>query len=107
MNFATRLILGTGLLTCASAALATPPPAPVISVGVTDVRQLEFNWTPVARVGWYELWFRSAPGAQWVKYTETRPQHALFRIGVSVHLLDWPAARYQVKACNPSGCTAS
>ena len=107
MKFAAKLILGMSLLSCASAALAVPPDAPVINVGVTDVRQLEFNWTPVTRVGWYELWFRSAPGAPWVKFKETSPQHAIFRIGVAVHLLDWPAARYFVKACNPSGCTAS
>ena len=29
------------------AATAAPPPAPVITVGVTDVRQLEFNWAVV------------------------------------------------------------
>ena len=89
-------------------ALAAPPPAPHVSVAATDIRQLEFSYTPVPGVARYELWFRSAPGAQWVKYHERAAQRGpLFRIAVSVHLLDWRQARYYVKACNPSGCTAS
>jgi hypothetical protein len=31
----------------------------------------------------------------------------VFRIGVAVHLLDWRVAKFQVKACNPSGCGVS
>ena len=88
--------------------LAAPPPAPELSVAATNIRQLEFSWEPVPGVARYELWFRAAPGAQWGKYTEQPAQRApLFRIGVPVHLLDWRVARYLVKACNPSGCTAS
>jgi len=97
-------------LTCvfSTAVFAAPPPAPQISVAATDVRQLEFSWEPVRGAQRYELWFRSAPGAQWVKYTEQPAQRApLFRIGVSVHLLDWRQARYYVKACSTEGCTLS
>ncbi len=98
------------VLACAfsSLALAAPPPAPQVTVAATDIRQLEFNWDPVPGVQSYELWFRSAPGAQWVKVREQSARRApLFRVGVSVHLLDWKQARYQVAACNLQGCTFS
>ncbi len=88
-------------------AVAAPPPAPTITVAATDIKQLQFDITPVPTIGWYELWFRSAPGAAWVKYTETPGQRPLFRINAAVHLLDWPQARFYVKACNPSGCSSS
>jgi len=97
-------------LACAfsSVVLAAPPPAPQISVAATDIRQLEFSWEPVRGAQRYELWFQSAPRAQWVKYTEQPAQRApLFRIGVPVHLLDWRQARYYVKACSTAGCTPS
>ena len=58
-------------------------------------------------VNWYELWFRANPGAQWVYYARTPAQRPLFRIGTSVHLLDWRLARYFVKACNSGGCSQS
>jgi hypothetical protein len=96
------------ICTFASVALAAPPPAPAVNVAATDIRQLEFNWDPVPGAQRYELWFRSAPGAQWVKFREQPAQRApLFRIGVSVHLLDWKQARYYVAACNTGGCTPS
>ena len=98
------------VLACAlsSVALAAPPPAPQLSVSATDIRQLEFHWDPVRGAQSYELWFRSAPGAQWVKFRDQPAQRApLFRIGVSVHLLDWQQARYYIRACNIGGCTAS
>ncbi len=92
---------------CASA-VAAPPPAPSLSVQATDIRQLEFSYGIVPGVQWYELWFRAAPGAAWVKYQERAAQRGpLFRIGVPVHLLDWRLARYYVNACNSSGCSAS
>ena len=97
-------------LACAvcSVALAAPPAAPQLTVQATDIRQLEFRYEPVPGAARYELWFRTKPGAQAVKYQQRDAQRApFFRIGVSVHLLDWKQARYSVKACNPSGCTAS
>lgn len=90
-----------------SAALAAPPPAPTITAAATDIKQLQFDITPVPTTGWYELWFRALPGAEWVKYTQTPAQRPVFRINAPVHLLDWRQARYYVKACNSSGCTPS
>lgn len=104
-----KLVLAALACAFSSIALAAPPPAPVISVGVTDVRQLEFNWAVVPRVQTYELWYQSAPGAPWSKYAEKDARNSpLFRIGVPVHLLNWSQALFHVKACNPvDGCTAS
>jgi hypothetical protein len=94
-------------LAASSVALAAPPAAPQISVAATDIKQLQFDWASVPTTNRYELWFKANSGAQWVKYAETPAQRPRFRISVSVHLLDWQTARYQVKACNPSGCSAS
>jgi hypothetical protein len=91
----------------AATAAATPPPVPAVTVAATDIKQLQFDITPVARANWYELWFRANPNAQWVKYAQTPAQRPLIRVAVSVHLLDWPQARYTVKACNPGGCSTS
>jgi hypothetical protein len=101
--------IAVSLLAClfASVAFAAPPPAPAIDVHASNIKQLEFNWTPVTQVNRYELWFKANDGAAWVKYAETPAQRPRFRIGVSVHLLDWRQARYYVKACNPSGCSSS
>src|SRR5258705_29220 len=95
-----------GTAAFASVAVAAPP-APTITVAATDIRQLQFDITPVTQVNWYELWFKANPGAQWVYYSRTPAQRPLIRIGVSVRLLDWTQARYHVKACNPSGCSTS
>ena len=90
----------------ASVAVAAPP-APTITVAASNIRQLQFDITPVTQVNWYELWFKANPGAQWVKYAQTPAQRPIIRINASVHLLDWQQARYFVKACNPGGCSAS
>jgi len=98
------------VLACAvcPVALAAPPAAPHLSVQATDIRQLEFRYEPLPAVARYELWFRTKPGAQSVKYQERAAQRApFFRIGVPVHLLDWKQAQYYVNACNRSGCTPS
>jgi len=91
----------------ASEAVAAPPPAPTITVAATDIKQLQFDITPVKGVNWYELWFRSDPGAKWVYYSRTPAQRPRFRINTAVHLLDWRQARYFVKACNSGGCNQS
>ena len=103
-----KVIAALMSLAFASAVWAAPPSAPVLTVDVRDIRQLEFNWNSVPGVARYELWFRAAPGAQWVKFTEQAARRArVIRIGVPVHLLDWRQASYYVSACNPSGCTPS
>lgn len=106
-----RTSICAGLLAFAasfvSGTAGAAPPAPVITVGANDIKQLQFDIGPVPGAITYELWFRPNAGSAWVKYTTTPAQHPLIRINVSVHLLDWRVARYRVAACNPSGCTNS
>jgi len=94
-------------LAFAPVALAAPPAAPVVTVGVRTIKQLQFDWADVPGASRYELWFRVAPGGPWVKRAETSGPGPLIRINVSVHLLDWRTAQYRVAACNSSGCTNS
>jgi hypothetical protein len=83
------------------------PPAPSITGGSSNIKELSFAWQPVPQATRFELWFRATPGSSWVKYTEAPAQSTSVRINVSVHLLDWRVARYHVKACDASGCSTS
>ena len=103
-----RVVICAGLcLLAASLVHAAPPAAPVITVSASNIKELQFDWESVPQSNYYELWFRADAGSAWVKYAETPAQRPRFRIGVSVHLLDWRVALYRVKACNPSGCSTS
>jgi hypothetical protein len=94
-------------LFAAGVALATPPDPPNVRFSGAFNRRLDFTWQSVPRVNWYELWQKPNDGAGWVKFA-TLPSG---RVGVgsyvSTHLLDWEQVRYQLKACNPSGCGTS
>ena len=88
------------------AAVAAPPAAPVVTAGAT-AKQLQFDWDIVPRSNYYELWFKANNGAPYVKFGEAVPWRPRILSSVSAHLLDWDQARYQVRACNPSGCGVS
>jgi hypothetical protein len=90
----------------ASTAQAAPPAAPDVTVGA-DTKQLQFDWSIVQRSNYYELWFKANDGAPYVKFSESQPWRPRAVTSVSAHLLDWQQARYQVRACNPSGCGVS
>jgi hypothetical protein len=92
---------------CTSMAVAEPLDAPTINVFASNIKQLQFDITPVTRINWYELWFKADSGAAWVKYAQTIAQRPRFRINVSVHLLNWQQARFYVKACNAGACSQS
>jgi hypothetical protein len=104
-KFTSRLA-GVAALLLAAQAFAAPPAAPTVNVSGA-LKQLRFKWNYVPRANYYELWFRANPGATWVRYAEAPSWRPRVDITVSVHLLDWRAARYRVAACNPSGCTSS
>jgi hypothetical protein len=87
-------------------AFALPPAAPQVTVGA-DTKLLQFDWDIVPQSNYYELWFKANDGAPYVKFSESKPWQPHASSSVSAHLLDWEQARYQVKACNPSGCGAS
>lgn len=83
------------------------PPAPSITGAASGIKELSFAWQPIPQATRFELWFRATPGSPWGKYTETPGGRTSVRINVSVHLLDWRVARYQVRACDASGCSLS
>jgi trimeric autotransporter adhesin len=100
-----RLLCVVSLLASVPA-LAVVPDAPTVTVSGAP-RVLQFKWNYVPRANWYEVWFRANAGAAWVKYAEAPSWRPRADINVSVHLLDWRAARYRVAACNSLGCTNS
>jgi len=69
---------------CTSMAVAEPLDAPTINVFASNIKQLQFDITPVTRINWYELWFKADSGAAWVKYAQTIAQRPRFRINVSI-----------------------
>ncbi|HLA70758.1 MAG TPA: hypothetical protein VK624_04550 [Steroidobacteraceae bacterium] len=90
----------------ASPAFTAPPVAPQVTVGA-EIKQLHFDWSIVPRSNYYEFWFKANNGAPWVKFSELQPWQPHAVNNISAHLLDWDQARYQIKACNFSGCTPS
>ena len=66
-----------------------------------------FEWPIVPRSNWYEIWFKANDGAPLVKYGERKPWIARWTSNVSAHLLNWSQVRWEVRACNPSGCSSS
>ena len=62
-----------------NAAQAAPPAAPTITVAASNIKELQFDITPVSAINRYELWFKSSPGTPWVLYMTTRPQRPRFR----------------------------
>ena len=105
-RFLISAAVGSLLSLTAIAALAAPPAAPQVTVGA-DVKRLDFDWEIVPRSNYYELMFKANNGAPYVKFSESVPWRPHLASAVSAHLLDWEQARYQVRACNFSGCSAS
>ena len=96
------------VLACAlsSVALAVPP-APVVTVHASGIKKLTFEWAPVAGASRYDLWFKANDNAPWTRYLRAPAPRSSFTTGVAVHLLHWPQARFQLKACDASGCSTS
>ena len=105
-RFTVSAAVGTLLSLTAIAALAAPPAAPVVTTGA-DTKRLQFDWQIVPRSNYDELLFKANGGAPYVKLSESLPWRPRAVTSVSAHLLDWSQARYQVRACNFSGCSAS
>jgi len=87
-------------------ALAAPPAAPAVTAGA-DFKVLRFDWDPVPQSSYYEMWFKSGSGSPFVKFGDIPSSRTQSSNNISAHLLNWGQARYQVRACNSSGCTAS
>jgi hypothetical protein len=103
----TRIPIALAATLVAATAFATPPAAPQVTVGASQVKQLRFDWEILPRSNYYELWFKANSGAPEVKFSESVPWRPTAVTRVSAHLLDWEQTRYRVKACNPSGCGSS
>ena len=88
------------------AALATPPAAPVVTVGA-GLKQLQFDWNYVPRAGTLRGLVQVKSGAAWARFADTPGWRPRANVNISGHLLHWIEARYVIKACNPSGCTSS
>lgn len=88
------------------AAMAAPPAAPAVTAGA-DFKVLRFDWDPVPQSSYYELWFKSGSGSAFVKFGDIPSSRTQTSNNISAHLLNWEQARYHVRACNSSGCTAS
>ena len=102
LRFATAL---TSLLV-ASAAFATPPDPPVVQYSAFN-GYAYFTWPWVPRANWYELWQKPNNGAPWAQMGSVPNPRSEYYHKVGAHLLDWEQVRYQVRACNPSGCGTS
>ena len=88
-------------------ALAAPP-APVVTVHASGIKKLTFEWAPVAEATRYDLWFKANDNAPWTRYLQAPAPRFSFTTSVAaVRLLHWPQARFQLKACDTSGCSTS
>lgn len=105
-RFAMPAAAGMMSIFMALAASAAPPAAPQVTTGA-DIKQLQFDWQIVPSSNYYEYWYKSDNGAPWVKFSELKPWQTRAVNNVGVHLFNWDQARYQVKACNYSGCASS
>ncbi len=86
---------------------AVMPPAPAVAAE-TSIKNIRLHWEGSAGASWYEVWYRPNAAGTYRRVLADIPAsrtEAEFRI--SVHLLDWAGARYQVAACNRTGCTRS
>ena len=96
------------VLACALSTIALAvPPAPVVTVHASGIKKLTFEWAPVAGASRYDLWFKANDNASWIRYLRAPAPRSSFTTGVAVHLLHWPQARFQLKACDTSGCSTS
>jgi len=89
------------------AALASPPAAPSNVIYTSGPKQMIFKWDIVPRSNYYELWFKANNGAAPVKFDERKPWDPQWRNNVSAHLFNWSEARWEIRACNPSGCSST
>jgi hypothetical protein len=49
-----KFLFVVGALALASVALAAPPPAPVLTVGASNIKQLQFDWPAVPGAARYQ-----------------------------------------------------
>ncbi len=98
-----RLLAGAAWLICGAAQAA--PAAPTLIYDAAP-KQVLFDWNYVPQANYYELWFKADTGAAWAKFGERPSWNPHWDANISSHLLNWFDSRWDVRACNPSGCSA-
>ncbi|HTU66616.1 MAG TPA: hypothetical protein VMF52_11745 [Steroidobacteraceae bacterium] len=101
-----RFLLRALLVVAAAPVLAAKPAAPDVLYYSGD-KQLLFDWNYVPQANYYEVWFKANSGAAWAKFGERPSWNPHWVQNISAHLLNWADMRWEVKACNPSGCTGT
>lgn len=101
------IVLILTVLSASSAAAPARPGAPQVTVGA-DLKQLIFDWSPVAGATHYRL-LENRDGHSGFRQVGANilPPLTRARLSISVHLQRWSSARYIVSACNTAGCTDS
>jgi hypothetical protein len=92
------------LVATAVPALAAPPAAPELIYDAAP-KQILLDWNYVPKANWYEIWFKANAAAAWAKLGERPSWYPHRDVNVSAHLLDWAEMRWDVRACNPGGCS--
>jgi hypothetical protein len=86
-------------------ARAEPPARPELIFDAAP-KQILFDWNYVPKANYYEIWFQANAGAAWSKLGERPSWNPHRDVNLSSHLLNWFDSRWDVRACNPSGCSA-
>jgi hypothetical protein len=86
----------------------TLPAAPVVTVGASQLKVLQFNWLAVPGATHYQLQYKPNAALPFAPYgNPILPPRAIASVFVPVHAFDWVNARYKVSACNAAGCQDS
>lgn len=88
-------------------AQSSPPSAPTVTAGAA-LKQLTFDWDPVAGTHVYWLLEQKSAGHPFERIGKAIPAaRTSASVFVAAHLFDWNGTRYAVEACNAAGCTSS
>jgi len=86
----------------------TLPAAPVVTVGASQMKVLQFNWLGVPGATHYLLQYKPNASAPFAPYgNPILAPRAIAALTIPVHTFDWVNARYKVSACNAAGCQDS
>jgi hypothetical protein len=84
------------------------PDAPLVTVGPSQLKTLQFNWLPVPGATHYLLQYKPNASSAFAPYgNPILAPRAIASLMLPVHTFDWVNARYKVSACNAVGCQDS
>ena len=99
MKFTLFAILGV----LSTAAFAAKPPAPHLTVQVSNIRELTFAWAEATGATRYQLWFKADDATPWAKYTEKPAPRTSILASVAVHLARAAAGAVPVEGLQCGG----